>query len=100
MSLSSGLPAKMPILVSDVRCLGGFELEITFSDGSAGTRDFADVTTRPGPTARALADPSFFARVFIDDGVLTWPNGYDWDPDSLHASMVASGQLSRRHAAE
>lgn len=100
MSLSSGLPAQMPILVSDVRTLGGFRLEITFSDGSAGVRDFTGVTKRAGPMARPLADPTFFARAFVDDGVLTWPNGYDWDPDALHASMLVAGQLSRRHAAE
>jgi hypothetical protein len=24
-----------------------------------------------------LRDPAYFARVFLDDGILTWPNGFD-----------------------
>jgi len=27
-----------------------------------------------------LKSPSFFADLDIDNGVLTWPNGYDIDP--------------------
>ncbi len=34
----------------------------------------------PGP----LKDPAYFVRVFIEDGALTCPNGYDWDPIAPH----------------
>lgn len=47
-----------------------------------------------------LHDPDFFARVFVEDGVPTWPNGYDWDPDALHEAMTREGSLSRLAAAE
>jgi Protein of unknown function (DUF2442) len=40
-----------------------------------------------------LKDPAYFARVFIEDGALTWPNGYDWDSIALHDEMKAAGEL-------
>jgi len=90
----------MMIDVTGVRHLGGFRLEIEFSDGTAGVRDFRFVTEKTGPMAEPLKDPAYFARVFIDDGALTWPNGYDWDPTALHDDMKKAGLLRRVDAAE
>ena len=67
-----------------VRPLGGFKLEVEFSDRTAGVLDFQFITDKTGPMAAPLKDPAYFARVFIDDDALTWPNGYDWDPIALH----------------
>lgn len=86
--------------VIGVKVLGGHRLEIAFSDGTVGVRDFAAVKKRPGPMAMPLKDADYFARVFIDDGALTWPNGYDWDPETLHTEMKAEGALRRADAAE
>ena len=83
-----------------VRPLGGHKLEIEFSDGTVGVRDFAVVVKKTGPMAEPLKDSAYFARVFIDDGALTWPNGYDWDPIALHEEMKAEGLLRRADAAE
>ncbi len=47
-----------------------------------------------------LKDPAYFARVFIEDGALTWPNGYDWDPIALHDEMKAAGLLRQSRTAE
>ena len=90
----------MMIDVIGVRHLGGHELEIEFSDGTVGVRDFAFVREKTGPMAEPLKDAAYFARVFIEDGALTWPNGYDWDPIALHDEMKAAGLLQRVHAAE
>ena len=46
-----------------------------------------------------LKDPAFFARVFVEMGVPTWPNGFDMDAIKLHMDMAAAGEL-RRDAAE
>ena len=86
--------------VIGVRPLGGHRLEIEFSDGTVGVRDFASVAEKTGPMAEPLKDAAYFARVFIEDGVLTWPNGYDWDPIALHDEMKKAGLLSRVDAAE
>jgi len=90
----------MMIDVVSVRPLGGHRLEIEFSDGTIGVRDFVSVTRKSGSMAEPLKDPGYFARVFIDDGALTWPNGYDWDPTALHDAMKADGLLKRADAAE
>ena len=90
----------MMIDVIGVRPLGGHRLEVEFSDGTVGIRDFAFVTRKTGSMAGPLKDPAYFSRVFIDDGALTWPNGYDWDPIALHDEMKAEGLLRRSDAAE
>jgi hypothetical protein len=81
--------------VVGVRRLGGHMLEIQFSDGTVGVRDFSFLLDRTGPMVEPLRDPAYFARVFIDDGGLNWPNGYDWDPIALHSEMEAAGLLHR-----
>lgn len=81
--------------VVGVRRLGGHMLEIEFSDGRVGARDFSFLLGRTGPMVEPLRDPAYFARVFIDDGGLSWPNGYDWDPIALHSEMDAAGLLHR-----
>ena len=40
-----------------------------------------------------LRDPTYFARVFVENGVLTWPNGFDLDPIALHDEMKEAGEL-------
>ena len=86
--------------VVGIKRLGGYRLEISFSDGTIGTRDFSGIKTRTGEMVNPLKDEAFFARVFIDDGALTWPNGYDWDPIALHDEMRSAGLLRRVDAAE
>jgi Protein of unknown function (DUF2442) len=88
------------IEVIGIRRLGGFQLEIEFSDGTVGTRDFGFIRQRSGSMVEPLKDPTYFARVFIEDGALAWPNGYDWDPIALHDEMKAAGLLRQSHAAE
>lgn len=85
--------------VTKVERVKDFILRIYFSDGSSGEHDFASMVSRTGPMVAPLRDPTFFARVFVDWGALTWPNGYDLDPINLHDKMQAAGEL-RQHAAE
>jgi hypothetical protein len=80
--------------VISVKPLGGFKLRVAFSDGSAGVQDFSSTAARDGEMVRPLKDPAFFARVFVELGALTWPNGFDVDPIALHARMSAAGELS------
>lgn len=79
--------------VIGVRSLGGHKLEIEFSDGTIGVRDFADIAHKTGAMAEPLKDASYFQRVFTEAGALTWPNGYDWDPIALHDEMQEAGEL-------
>jgi hypothetical protein len=45
-----------------------------------------------------LKDPVFFAQVFLEAGVLTWPNGFDLDSIALHREMREAGLLRRSAA--
>jgi hypothetical protein len=50
-----------------------------------------------GDMVEPLRDQTFFGRVFLDDGILTWPNGFDLDSIALHMEMKDRGLL--RHGA-
>jgi Protein of unknown function (DUF2442) len=86
--------------VIGVKRMGDYRLEIAFSDGTVGTRDFSEIKTRTGEMVLPLKNAAYFARVFIEDGALTWPNGYDWDPIALHDEMKRAGLLRQADAAE
>lgn len=79
--------------------LGAWRLKLWFSDGRAGEWDFSDLARRDTPMTAPFKDPAYFDRVFLEVGALTWPNGYDWSPEALHADMAAAGVLKRESAA-
>ncbi len=79
--------------------LGDYRLKLWFSDGRAGEWDFSGLARRKTPMTEPFGDPAYFDRVFLEFGALTWPNGYDWAPDALHADMAAAGVLKVESAA-
>ncbi len=87
------------IKIAKIKCLGGYRLRATFSDGMAGEYDFSTVVGGSGPMIEPLRDPSFFARVFLEDGAPTWPNGFDVAPGWLRREIEATGALGRDAAA-
>ena len=80
--------------------LGAFRLRIEFNDGSAGVHDFSAMVREPGPMLVPLREEAYFARVFLEFGALTWPNGFDIAPEWLHREMSAAGELRQAAAAE
>jgi hypothetical protein len=81
------------IRVTKIKHLGGYRLHATFSDGTAGERDFSALVNETGPMIEPLRD--LFARVFLQDGAPTWPNGFDMCPDWLRHEIDAGGALKR-----
>ncbi len=83
--------------VTHIESLGGFRLRVRFSDGKEGVHDFTPMVreSNPGPMLKPLCDASFFARVFIELGAPTWPNGFDICPDYLHQQMEAADELTQ-----
>lgn len=71
----------------------GYRLQVEFSDDTAGECDLGFIVEETGPMLEALKDTDYFRRVFVENGVPTWPNGYDWDPIALHDMMENAGQL-------
>ncbi len=87
------------VRVKRLERLGGYRLKLWFSDGRAGEWDFSELSRADRPMIAPFKDPAYFARVFLEFGALTWPNGYDWAPDALHADMAKAGVLKVESAA-
>ena len=77
-----------------VEALPGYRLDIAFSDGTAGVSDISGfVTGLDGSMVLPLREEAFFARVFIEAGAPTWPNGCNVDPSRLRMDLDAAGLL-------
>ena len=44
---------------------------------------------------KQLADPGFFAKVYVDEelGTVTWPGELDLDPDNLYAQGISEDEI-------
>jgi hypothetical protein len=82
------------IKVTKVKPLGDFKLELRFSDGTAGVFNCAPIVAEDGPMVEPLRDPGFFARVFLEFGAPTWPNGYDIAPWAAKAEIETAAGLA------
>lgn len=67
---------------------GEFKIRVVFNDGVEATIDFSDWLT--GPVFEPLKDPGYFARFFVEGGTVTWPNGADIAPETIHERAKAS----------
>jgi hypothetical protein len=81
--------------VTHLEKLGGFRLRVRFSDGTEGVHDFTAMVNEPGPMLGPLRDEPYFARVFLEFGAPTWPNGFDIAPEWLRREMAKAGELAR-----
>jgi hypothetical protein len=78
-----------------VRGEPGFLLSLRFSDGTEGVYDLGPYIAEGGEMVEPLMAPEYFARVFVENGVPTWPNGFDLDPINLYLEMRDAGLLRR-----
>src|SRR5262245_38461957 len=63
--------------------VGPYTLHLTFDDSVEQTINFKPALW--GEMMKPLFDLEYFNQVYIDDtGVLTWPNGVDWNPAYLY----------------
>lgn len=60
----------------------GYMIKLTFNDGVEEMIDFEQWLD--GPVFEPLKDVSYFQRFFLDGGTVTWPNGADIAPETLH----------------
>lgn len=81
-----------------VRPLPGYRLDLTFSDGSSGVADISEFVLSGGQVVQPLVDETYFARVFLEMGVPTWPNGCDIDPTNARMKLEAAGLLKQQGA--
>jgi hypothetical protein len=59
--------------------------------------DFTAMVNEPGSMLELLRHEVCFARVFLEFGAPTWPNGFDIAPEWLRREMAAAGELGRAH---
>jgi hypothetical protein len=78
--------------------MDGHNLWLRFSNGREGIRDLSQYIASGGPMVEPLKDPAFFARVFVESGVPTWPNGFDLDAIALYLELRDAGALSQVNA--
>jgi len=75
--------------VTNVECLGGYQLRLRFEDGVVGVVDVSEFVKFVGVFA-PLEDRNCFAQVTLnsDIGTICWPDGADLDPDVLYAAIT------------
>jgi hypothetical protein len=73
-----------------VRYIGGYRLEITFSDGTKGISDWSTKLARAktGGIFEPLKNPAYFAKVELWEGTIRWPNGADICPEVLYERVT------------
>jgi hypothetical protein len=69
--------------VTDFKIVGAYRLQMFFDDGSEQIIDFQPVLA--GEMWGPLRDPALFNQVTFDPvaKTLVWPNGADFDPETL-----------------
>lgn len=71
--------------VTSVKALPKHRLALIFDDGVEGIFDCSGELW--GEVFEPLKDQKFFAKVFLDHGAPTWPNGADLDPGRLRGEI-------------
>ena len=86
--------------VKQVRHLGEYRLELSFTDGTKGELDFKGRVVGRGGVFTPLEDIDFFRRVQVDPevGTIVWPNEVDFCPDVLY-SLVTGKPIQVQHKA-
>ena len=67
---------------------GAYMIHLTFNDGVESAIDFAQWLQ--GPVFEPLKNLSYFQRFFLEGGTVTWPNGADIAPETLHELAKSS----------
>jgi hypothetical protein len=77
--------------ITEVEVVGEHRLRVVFGDGVGGEIDASGWAWRG--VFEPLRDPDYFARVRLDGelGTISWPNGADVAPETLHL-WVAEGR--------
>jgi hypothetical protein len=65
-------------------------LSVTFADDMQGRVRFSP--THITGVFEPLKDPAFFNKVFVDEGVVTWPGEIDLAPDAMYRAIQQKGE--------
>jgi hypothetical protein len=90
------LKATMSYLpeVNTAKRVNGFIIAMRFNDG---TEKHIDISQWfKGPVFKALKDPKFFAKFFVEGGTLAWPNGVDIAPEALYDAVDVRTTIGKK----
>jgi hypothetical protein len=76
--------------VTEVKVVGDFTLAVRFRDGLEGGLTFLPSFFR-GVFSHLASLPEF-QKVYVVDGVVTWPGELDLAPDAMYAEIKRSGE--------
>ena len=78
--------------VKQVRHLGQYRLELSFTDGAKGELDFKERVAGRGGVFAPLEEIEFFGQVTVDPeaGTIVWPNEVDFCPDVLYSLVTGT----------
>ena len=84
--------------VARFEIIGPYTLAVTFTDGTSQRINFRPVLR--GTVFGPLQNLAMFNAVSLDTeaGTLTWPNGADFDPATLHDWPAVADELAARAA--
>jgi hypothetical protein len=76
--------------VKEVRYLGEYRLELSFTNGTKGELDLRSRVVGRGGVFTAMEDVGFFQQVRVDPeaGTIVWPNEVDSCPDVLYSLVT------------
>lgn len=80
--------------VKQVRPLEDYTLYVVLEDGREGVFDLKPYLNHG--VFRELVDKSYFAKVYVVMGAVTWPNEQDIAPETLLAGLRPLGEAVHR----
>lgn len=88
----AGVIPAAPWRLRALNVLPEWRLAVTFNDGSTGIVDVSGLVHGPDAGVfEALRDHVFFEKAYLDYGAVTWPNGADLAPDTMHKEIRRCG---------
>ena len=76
--------------VASVKPVPPLSLVVQFADGTEGRVRFEE--SHLNGVFKALKDPSVFAQVRVESGVVSWPGDIDLAPDAMYREIKRAGE--------
>ena len=76
------------IIAKNVEATDDFFIFIDLLDGRKLKLDMNFIKNETGHVVQAIQDIEAFKQVFIRNGIVTWPSGYDIDPYYLESEGI------------
>jgi hypothetical protein len=83
---------KKLVKVVDAKYAGSYRIRLRFNDGIQKTVDFSKWLD--GEVFKPLRDLKEFKKFFISGGTISWANGADIAPETLHVAQDASASAA------